>query len=221
MNKQQTDLIAKIIQGSEKEILSEFLDYFLDKGLGALTKNEMDVCMFYLLEKYQSNKGLKMSNYDWSSLLKISERKIKNLRLEVGIRYTADNDSNEVDLWLRFLDLISEGYLEFDGTDKVIITIENPYLLRFIEHKLKTLKLPTTDYSFNTERIKLRRTSLELLLEEGAIGIKLLKGTTKAEAKLKSASWKAYKGEVRKQVFDLLKRAMPTLMRNVVMPTGI
>lgn len=28
MNKQQTDLIAKIIQGSEKEILSEFLDYF-------------------------------------------------------------------------------------------------------------------------------------------------------------------------------------------------
>lgn len=163
---------------------------------------------FIFLKSIKVTRDLKMSNYDWSSLLKISERKIKNLRLEVGIRYTADNDSNEVDLWLRFLDLISEGYLEFDGTDKVIINIENPYLLRFIEHKLKTLKLPTTDYSFNTERIKLRRISLEASFRRRSYWDKIIERYYKAEAKLKSASWKAYKGEVRKQVFDLLKRAM-------------
>lgn len=219
MNQRQRDIIDKVAKGKEKDFLDEFLEHFLDKGLGSLTKYETDVFIFYLLDKYQKTKGLNLTNYEWSTLLKISERKIKNLRLEVGIRYTSDNDEDDFYLWLSLLGLISEGYLEFEGTDKVIITIENPYLLRFIEHKLKVLKLPTTDYSFNSERVKLKTSSLESLLTTGASEISLNKDSTKAAAKLKAAKWTAYKKEAAKQVFDILKRAMPTLMKGIVSPS--
>lgn len=218
MNQRQNELIDKVTKGREKEILSEFLEHFLNKGLGSISKYETDIFIFYLLDKYQHDKGLSLSNYEWSFLLKISERKIKNLRLEVGIRYASDNAEDEFHMWLRLLELISEGYLEFEGPDKVVITIENPYMLRFIEHKLKMLKLPTTDYSFNSERIKLKTSSLESLLSAGAEEIKVGKGNSKAEAKLKAGKWNLYKGDVRKQVVELLKRSIPMLMKNIGIP---
>jgi len=220
MNQRQKNLIDKVTKGKEKEFLSEFLEHFLDKGLGSLNKSETDIFIFHLLDKFQNENGLSLSNYEWSSLLKISERKIKNLRLQVGIRYASDNEEDEFHLWLRLLELISEGYIEFDGKDKVIVTIENPYLLRFIEHQLKTLKLPTTDYGFNKERVKLKTTSLEKLLATAAEEIKLGKGNTKAEAKLKAIKWDLFKKEKKKQVFELLQRSLPSLMKNIVMPTG-
>lgn len=186
--------------------------------MGSVNKSETDILIYYLLNKYQGENELNLTNFEWSSLLKISERKIKNLRLEVGIRYASDSEQDELHSWFSVLELIANGFLEFEGPGKVILTIENPYLLRFIEHKLKTFKLSATDYSFNSERIKLKVSSLEKLLSAAAEEIKIGKGNTMAEEKLKNAKWKNYGKEAMKQVFSILTRAIPVLMKEVKNP---
>lgn len=139
MNKKQNEIIERIIKKNEKEFLLEFLDYFLEKGLGSVNKKETDIYLFFLLNKYLKREN-KITNYEWSILLKISERKIKNLRLELGIRYTANETDNELFLWFDLLDVIIDGNLEFLLNEKVALTVENPYLLQFIDHKSQEIK---------------------------------------------------------------------------------
>lgn len=219
MNKKQRENIAKIIKGKEKEILDEFLDHFLDRGLGSVTKSETDIYLFHILQKYERKKGLVLSNFEWSTLLKISERKIKNLRLEVGIRYDSDDDQDDWKSWVSFLNLITDGYLEFSGTSKVILTIENPYLLRFLEGNLKKMRLASTDYSFNSERVTFSISSLEKLLQKAANEISIGKGSTKAEDIFKKAKWTNYGKDAKKQLFDIIKRSIPLVVKTVVFPT--
>ena len=38
MNSRQKSIINRIISGAESDFLNEFLDYFLDKGLGSVSK---------------------------------------------------------------------------------------------------------------------------------------------------------------------------------------
>lgn len=212
MNKNQERLLNQVIKGNEIEFLNELMSFYLNNGLGSLTKKEIDIFIFYLIDKYQKNQSNEWSNYDWSCLLKISETKIKNLRLEVGIRYASD-DEEDFNLWIKFLDLIKEGYIEKEDS-KYIITIEDPYLLRFIEHKLKLLKLATTDYSFNKERIKFKPDSLEKLIK--LAGEEIGTNQSYAENKIKSIKWDSLRSEIGKELYDMFKRAIPTIMSKII-----
>ena len=212
MNAQQKKILATISKGKEEKILMEIFAHFFDKGFGSITKVETDIFLYYLIDKYQKTGNLNLSNFEWSSFLKISERKIKNLQLEVGIRYSSDDVNDEFNSWIRLLEFITEGYLEFEGKDKVILTVENPYLLRFIQHKLKKLKLPTADYSFNSEKIKMKTSSLEKLLAAGAEQTYIGEGRSIAEDKLKHAKWTNYKKEALKTIQDMLTKAMPSFI---------
>jgi hypothetical protein len=215
MNFKQKSIIKQIITGAESEFLSEFLDFFLDKGLGSVSKHETDIFFFYLIDKYQKGRVEKLTNFELSSLLKISERKIKNLKLEVGIRYSSNDDDDELSSWLKLLELISEGFLEFESAEKIILTIEDPYLLRFIEHNLKISKQPSTDYSFNSERVKLKVSSLKILLKKAAEALNMVNGKSKAEQTLKSAIRKNYGEEAIKVLFSILKDTIPGLITGV------
>jgi len=209
MNVQQKKILTTITKGKEEKILQEVFAHFFDKGFGSITKVETDIFLYYLIDKYQKSSNLNLSNFEWSSFLKISERKLKNLQLETGIRYSSDEDNDEFNSWIRLLEFITEGTLEFETKDKVILTVENPYLLRFIQHKLKKLKLPTADYSFNSEKIKLKTSSLEKLLAAGAAETYIGEGKSIAEEKLKHAKWTNYKKDSLKTIQDMLVKAMP------------
>jgi hypothetical protein len=219
MNFKQKSIIEQIISDAESEFVFELLDFFLDKGLGSVSKYETDIFIFYLIEKYQKQKGKKLSNFELSSLLKISERKIKNLKLEVGIRYSSNEEDDELSSWLKLLELISEGFLEFESAEKIILTIEDPYLLRFIEHNLKISKQQSTDYSFNSERVKLKVSSLKILLKKAAEALNMINGKSKAEQTLKSAIRKNYGEDIRKGLFSILKDTIPSLITGVVNQT--
>lgn len=215
MNFKQKSIIEQIITDAESEFVFELLDFFLDKGLGSVSKYETDIFIFYIIEKYQKQKGKKLSNFELSSLLKISERKIKNLKLEVGIRYSSNEEDDELSSWLKLLELISEGFLEFESAEKIILTIEDPYLLRFIEHNLKISKQPSTDYSFNSERVKLKVSSLKILLKKAAEVLNMINGKSKAEQTLKIAIRKNYGEDIRKGLFSILKDTIPSLITGV------
>ena len=215
MNFKQKSIIEQIITDAESEFVFELLDFFLDKGLGSVSKYETDIFIFYIIEKYQKQKDKKLSNFELSSLLKISERKIKNLKLEVGIRYSSNEEDDELSSWLKLLELISEGFLEFESAEKIILTIEDPYLLRFIEHNLKISKQPSTNYSFNSERVKLKVSSLKILLKKAAEALNMINGKSKAEQTLKSAIRKNYGEDIRKGLFSILKDTIPSLITGV------
>ncbi len=212
MNDIQIDILKKIIDKQEKQILNELLDYLLDQGLGSTNKREFDIFLFHLLEKYNSK--MQLSNYDWSSLLKISERKVKNLRIETGIRFHSNDKNDESKQWIKLLDLIRECYIECESTKNFTITIEDPYLLRFLDHQLKQLKLPSADYSFNPERIRFKNKSLEKLIKEAAKNI-TGEGNSKAEKIIKSIKWSNYGKEGGKELYDIFKRVFP----KIILPT--
>ena len=180
--------------------------------MGSVSKYETDIFFFYLIDKYQKGRVGKLTNFELSSLLKISERKIKNLKLEVGIRYSSNEDDDELSSWLELLKLISEGFLEFESAEKIILTIEDPYLLRFIEHNLKISKQQSTDYSFNSERVKLRVSSLKVLLKKAAEELRISNGKSKAEQILKKAILKNYTNEAVESLVSIFKDSMPGLL---------
>jgi hypothetical protein len=180
-------------------------------------KQSWYVFVFYLLEKYQQKKNPPWDNYSWSSLLKVSETKVKNLRLQVGISYTADDENYEIDMWIALLDLFREGYIHIDG-EKYVITIENPLLLRFIEHQLKVLKMAATDYSFNKEIVKFKKDSIELLVKTAgaAIGI----AATYAKSKIDDAKWKGWKERTSGKLLDLLTESLPHVILKMLFPAA-
>jgi len=215
MNSRQKSIINRIISGAESDFLNEFLDYFLDKGLGSVSKYETDIFMFYLIDKYQKQHGLKFTNFELSTLFKISERKIKNLKLEVGIRYSSNNPDDDLNSWNKLLELIAEGFLEFESAERIVLTIEDPYLLRFIEYNLKVLKQPSTDYSFNSERVKLKISSLKVLVKKAVEELKIGNGKSKAEQSLKKAIFKNYGEEAKKFLASIFKDSIPGLLTGI------
>ena len=219
MNKNQKEKIEEIIKGKEKSIIAELCEFFLDKGLGSVSKTEIDTFIFFILDKYQKEKQINYSNFEWSSILKISERKIKSIRLEAGIRYSADEENDDFRNWIKLLELITDGYLEFIGKDFVIINVEDTYLLRFLEHNLKEAKLSSVDYSFNTERIKLKVTSFGELLKIAENHIGIANETSFASNKFKEAKWTNYRNESLKEIGDLLLKFIPSLVTGCVFPS--
>jgi hypothetical protein len=204
LNNTQKATLNKIIGDNNKEILFELLEIIIGNGIGAVPKREIEIGMFYTLVKYSLQKGLKLSNYDLSCLLKISETKVKNLKLEMGIRYSS-NDEDESNQWLSFIDFLINGHIEVSGSDKLIITIDDPYVLRFINNKLKTYKLPSTDYSFNSERITFQSSALKKLLINCKEEIKGDKTKIKGvETKLKKIKWLNFSKAVAKSLFSIL-----------------
>jgi len=217
MNKTQEVLLAKIIAGNEEAILREFLEFYLDKGSGTVSKQNLDVFIFYLLEKYQQKKNPPWDNYSWSSLLKLSETKIKNLRLQVGISYTADDENYDIDMWIALLDLFRDGYIHVDS-EKYVVTIENPLLLRFIEHQLKVLKMAATDYSFNREIVKFKKDSIELLVKTAGVAIGI--SATYAKSKIDDAKWKAWRDKTSGKILDLLMESLPHVILKMLFPAA-
>jgi hypothetical protein len=206
LNKIQKTTLNNIIGEDNKDFLFELLEIIIGNGIGAVPKREIEVGMFYTLVKYSLQKGIKLSNYELSCLLKISETKVKNLKLEMGIRYSS-NDEDESNQWLSFIDFLTNGHIEVVGSDKLIITIDDPYVLRFINNKLKTYKLPSTDYSFNSERITFQSSALKTLLSNYQKEIEEDKTNTKireVESKLIKIKWLNFGKTVAKALFGIL-----------------
>ncbi|MBU3715248.1 MAG: hypothetical protein FGM46_09940, partial [Ferruginibacter sp.] len=205
MNSKQQNIINNIFNGYEQEIIVDVFDYFLDKGLGSVSKSETEIFLFHLIDTYKRKNDVKLSNYELSSFLKVSERKIKNLRLEVGIRYHSNNKDDENNLWLKFFELLAEGYIEYESLDSIILTIEDPYLLRFIEHTLKSNKQPSIDYKFNRERIILKSIAFKTLVKIACTNLKDKTNAMKLKATIKKAKWGHIGEQAKKELFEIVK----------------
>lgn len=73
-----------------KEFAENFLSNYFSGSFGSLSKSEIDILVFSLIEPY-----LGMSNYEKSRELKITDTRIKTLCLNAHLRYEKKDD-NEI-----------------------------------------------------------------------------------------------------------------------------
>lgn len=145
----------------ERAFVEEFLQEYLSRGFGSLSKREVDVLVMHLLMKYADLDG--MSNFDLSLAFKLSETKVKNLKYESSLKHSKNSASSiEHD----FLSLLDKAKLKVIGKETWIsLAIEDNFLKSAIKAKVKE-NGSFTDSSFNSEIVKISAEDFSYLMDE-------------------------------------------------------
>ena len=110
----------------------EFLDVYLLRGFGNMTKSELDVLIFSLIRKYVLSE---MSIFEISRSLKISESKVRTLIYESDLKYS---DTKEETLKKKFGQLVENLKFKIEN-DKIMFSIEDKLLRSFISSKISEI----------------------------------------------------------------------------------
>ncbi|MCL9685879.1 hypothetical protein [Legionella maioricensis] len=164
-------LLDQVNSINKDEFTKEFLNKYLELGFGSLSKHDIDLLVYYLIKKHSKLFNGK-SNYELSSLLKITERKLQSIQIESYLRY--ENISISINL-NELIGKIGSGDIkpEIEG-DKIRILIDSPVLKRDFEYAITTIG-HLVDYSFNKNILTLRLSSFFEALGNTASGIGLKK----------------------------------------------
>jgi len=121
-----------------------------DRGLGAISKKDYELLVFHHVTssvELRSN-----SNYELANKLKVTDTKIKSLRLEASIRHSPANHNDVLaQIAHRIISELSKP--EFKGSE-VSITLEDPIDRREFEHAVKRAQ-HNVEYGINREILKI------------------------------------------------------------------
>jgi hypothetical protein len=125
--------VAKFTDDDCKEFGKKFLGTYLSLGFGVLSKKETESLIFSIIEKTTEFKGKR--NYDIANELRITEARLKTLRLEAAMRFATLN-------YKAHLGNIVQTFLDRDvipalNTDKIELLLENPVEKREYENAVK------------------------------------------------------------------------------------
>jgi hypothetical protein len=125
---------------------TELVDVLTERGLGAIPKRDLDALLLFLLEKHLGWSSL--SNQELSIKMRLPVPKIKGLRYEGALRYTADLDAEFRTRLRRILRLAAfsaeKGSVEFVVED---------YASRFVLEEYLKKRGKTATWRFNDEAI--------------------------------------------------------------------
>ncbi|MEI2679099.1 MAG: hypothetical protein V9G29_15345 [Burkholderiaceae bacterium] len=121
-----------------------------DRGLGAIAKKDYELLVFHHVTSSVAFRPY--GNYDLANELKVTETKIKSLRLEASIRHSPANHKAVLgQIVQRFISELSKP--DFMGSE-VSITLENPIDRREFEHAVKRAQ-HNVEYGINREILKI------------------------------------------------------------------
>lgn len=121
-----------------------------DRGLGALSKKDYELLVFHHIAKSQELRSSR--NYVLANSLKITETKVKAMRLEASIRHSPPNHKAVLgSIVQRILDEVTKP--EFSG-DRVSISLEDPVDRRELEYAAK-LAQHSVEYGRNREILEI------------------------------------------------------------------
>lgn len=140
-----------------KDFGESFVERYLANGFGAMTKSEIDILVFHLLSKTKQMEDLK--NYEIANMLKVTETRVKYLRLHGSLRYEVVNHKK---VMLRILGRVLESIQKSEIIDgHIIIALEDPVEQREFEHAAKNTGRHIK-YTLNKETLGI---SLQTLLD--------------------------------------------------------
>ncbi|HDO7910599.1 TPA: lpg1083 family Dot/Icm T4SS effector, partial [Legionella pneumophila] len=145
-------LIDQITTINKNEFTDDFLRKYFELGFGSLSKHDIDLLVYYLVKEHSDLFNGK-TNYEISSLLTITERKLQSIQMESYLRY----ENNSISKNLEELSVkITKGEIkpEVEG-DKIRVLIDSPVLRRDLEYSITSLG-HIVDYSFNKNILSLR-----------------------------------------------------------------
>jgi len=147
-----------IIEVKDKTVfLNIFLQEYLSRGFGSLSKREIDILVMNLLVKYADLDNV--NNFDLSLKLKLTESKIRNLKYEANLKY---RENTEEYIKKSFFILLKKARLTKNKT--INIAIEDNFLRNAIKAKVKESG-SYTDSSFNSEIVKIEIDDFVYLLD--------------------------------------------------------
>lgn len=131
-----------------------------ERGLGAISKKDYELLVFHHLSSSDSLQS--DGNYFLANKLRVTETKIKSLRLESSIRHKPANHKAVLGgIVQRIIDEMHKP--DFSG-GMVSITLENPIDRREFEHAVKVAK-HSVEYGINREILKIDALALfEIIL---------------------------------------------------------
>jgi hypothetical protein len=143
----------KIMMKEPGRFEDAFLNEYLKMGFGALSKRDIDLLVFSLLQNFgktEKNDDLKKtSNYQLSKFLKITQTRLKTLQNEAPLKFP---DLLTYDIKTALLEALKDArlLLQKDESVRVQLLIENPMVRTEIVARLKDFK-HHSDTSFNSE----------------------------------------------------------------------
>lgn len=142
--------------GNQVTALSEAIKQLVaDRGLGAISKKDYELLVFHHLTKDPELVG--QSNYVLANHFKVTETKVKSLRLEASLRHQpADHKAVLRQVAQRVLDQAKNSDIK---SGKVIITLEDPVQRREFEYAAKQAN-HRVEYGFNRENLEISLTAL-------------------------------------------------------------
>jgi len=193
MNQINENLFGKASHPEQlSKFASEFLDSYLQHGLGVMSKKETEILVMRLLGECGCFERHRNANHDLSLLLRIPETRVASLRYEAMLRYPPE-DPEEYARG-RLLNIIWLADPSADGKNIQII-IEDRYVRQHLT-ALAKLRNSVIDTSFNREIIDIHWENLAAVMEE-AYGAEIgqrfrdsFKKTVDAEHKLSFAEAK-------------------------------
>lgn len=151
-----------MLTDQEATELGYAIDAFItERGLGAISKKDYELLVFHHLSSSTSLKS--DGNYLLANRFKVTETRIKSLRLEASIRHKPANHKAVLSgITQRIIDEMNKP--DFSG-GIVSITLENPIDRLEFEHAVKTAK-HSVEYGINREILKIEALALfEIILD--------------------------------------------------------
>lgn len=136
----------------------EFLGHYLQLGLGAMPKADVDALVMHLLDKHGYKGSPPLSTYGnqaVSELLKTPVAKVKKLRYDAALKFGGRVEDQAK---ARLLAALSKATLEADG-DKVCLVIEDALAKNWLQGQLKNNQL-IFEHSFNSEIVRVSSSGL-------------------------------------------------------------
>jgi len=142
--------MVELTEIQEQNFGRVFVEKYLSNGFGAMTKSEMDILVFHLISESIDLRN--KSNYHVANKLKITESKVKSLRLNAALKY---NQANHKSVLANIVTRITEVMAKPDFESGLVsITIENPVEQRELEHAVKSVGR-NIEYGLNRELLKI------------------------------------------------------------------
>jgi hypothetical protein len=140
------------------EFGKEFLEIYLERGIGSLSKRDIDVLVLKLLEKH-ANLEL-TSNHELSLALRLTETRVRSLRYEANLKYPP---SDQNFLKRRLLFILAKAEYEADA-HRIVFVVEDSFIRKSLQAHLKK-KGGFADSSFNSELVRVSPSQLAPVLQ--------------------------------------------------------
>jgi hypothetical protein len=198
----------------------EFLDRFLAVGYGTYSKNDLQDMMLYIINRVSGRRPIdNSSNYDLAKLLKVSEPKVKTIRLNLALKFFTPEERKQI--LYRFFERIRDGKVIVEADDRTFqFVVENIVDRREIENRLKLAGV-TLDYRNNREIVVIKKEHFFRLLVDVTqrSDDELLAAFSR---RLKRSEFGTKVGEVFKQIgkyaVDVSKQVLREVIKDLLIP---